>query len=144
MGVKSLIVFIPILSLIYLHVYGNVLFEVEEVPKAEWLGSVNKKTVVRSPVECGIRCNKMYDADMSCNSIIFDESDNTCTLAYYLRMPSGESGLRVAWASSYYDGYAWWAIDNKIGHPFFSTKDGAESAVCRAWFCCLCGLHRVC
>ena len=58
MGVKSFKLFIPILSVIYLHVYGNVLFEVEEVPKAEWLGRVNKKIVVRSPVECGIICNK--------------------------------------------------------------------------------------
>ena len=63
MGVKSFKLFIPILSVIYLHVCGNVLYEVEEVPKAEWLDSVNKKMFVRSPVECAIRGNKMHDWD---------------------------------------------------------------------------------
>ena len=97
---KSLKLFIPILSLIYLHVYGNVLFEVKEVPKAEWLGSLNSKIVLRSPVECAIHCNKMYEANMSCNSITFDNSDNICTLGWYQKSPSREPGLRVAWASS--------------------------------------------
>ena len=63
MVVKSLKLFIPILSLIYLHVYGNVLFEGKDIPKADWLASVNRTIVVRSPVECAIRCNKMYDWD---------------------------------------------------------------------------------
>ena len=99
MVLKSLKLFIPILSLIYLHVYGNILFEVKDVPKADWLASVNRKIVVKSPVECAIRCNKMFEEDMSCNSIIFDESDNTCILVWYLRIPSGEPGLKVAWAS---------------------------------------------
>ena len=124
MVLKSLKLFIPILSLIYLHVYGNILFEVKDVPKAEWLASVNKKIVVKSPVECAIRCNKMYEADMSCNSIIFEKSDNTCTLGWYLRLPRGEPGLRVAWASSVQDNcFPWYAIDKKVGDAFFSTKD---------------------
>ena len=120
MGVKSFKLFIPILSVIYLHVCVNVLYEVEEVPKAEWLGSVNKKIGVRSPVECAIRCNKMYDWDMSCNSIIFDESHNTCTLARY-------SMRKEAWASSVdHNNDPWFAIDKNIGDNFFSTKDNAE------------------
>ena len=124
---KSLKLFIPILSLIYLHVYGNVLFEVKEVPKAEWLGSLNSKIILRSPVECAIHCNKMYDLDMSCNSIMFDESDNTCSLAWYLRMPEGEPGLRVAWASSvYHNNVPWFAIDKQIGDIFFSTRDRVD------------------
>ena len=119
MVLKSLKLFIPILSLIYFHVYGNILFEVKDVPKAEWLACVNRKIVVKSPVECAIRCNKMYDWDMSCNSILFDESDNTCTLAQYLR--------REAWASSVdYNNDPCFAIDMKIGDNFFSTKDNTD------------------
>ena len=92
MVVKSLKLFIPILSLIYLHVYGNVLFEGKDIPKADWLASVNRTIVVRSPVECAIRCNKMYEANMSCNSITFDNSDNICTLGWYQKSPSREFG----------------------------------------------------
>ena len=127
MALKSLNLFIPILSLIYLHVYGNVLFEEQDVPKDEWLASISRKIALRSPVECAIRCNKMlYKEDMSCNSISFDKSDNTCTLGWYQEISSEESGLRVAWASSIQANYfPWYAIDKKIGYAFFSTKDNA-------------------
>ena len=80
MVLKSMKLFIPILSIIYLQVYGNVLFEEKDVPKAGCLASVKRKIIVRSPVQCAIRCNKMYKEDLSCNSLIFDKSDNTCTL----------------------------------------------------------------
>ena len=63
-GWKYFKLFIPILSLIYLHVYGNVLFEEKDAPKAEWLASIKRKIVVRSLVECAIHCNKMlYEVD---------------------------------------------------------------------------------
>ena len=107
--------------------HGNVLFEGKDVPKAEWLVSVNRNIVVRSPVECAIRCNKMYEANMSCNSITFDNSDNICTLGWYQKSPSREPGLRVAWASSVRgDNFPWYAIDKKIGDAFFSTVDWAD------------------
>ena len=124
MVLKSIKRFIPILSFIYLHVYGNILFEVKDVPKAEWMASVKRKIAVRSPVECAIRCNKMFEEDMSCNSIIFDQTDNTCTLGWYLRIPSGEPGLRVAWASSVRgDNFPSYTIDKKFSDAFFSTVD---------------------
>ena len=68
MVLKSLKLFIPILSLIYLHVYGNVLFEVKDVPKVEWLARAKRKIVVRIAVECAICCNKMFEVEeyMSC------------------------------------------------------------------------------
>ena len=48
-------------------------------------------------------------------------------LSWYLRMPSDEPGLRVAWASSVLrDFFPWYAIDKKMGDAFFSSKDNAD------------------
>ena len=47
----------------------------------------------------------MFDKDLSCNSIIFDESNNVCTRAFYSPGPPFDqrgTGLRVAWASTIY------------------------------------------
>ena len=125
MTMKGLRLAVPILSLIYIHVYGNVLYEEKQVPQAKWLEAAHTKTVARSALECAIRCNKMFDLDKSCNSIIFNESSNTCTTAWYIRVPKVESGLRVAWSSSVQNNIRdpWFAIDRQTGDNFFSNHD---------------------
>ena len=64
----------------------------------------------------------------SCNSIIYDESDNTCAVAWYHRVPEGKPGLRVAWSSSVYNNkFPWFTIDRNVGDDnFFSTKDDKD------------------
>ena len=113
-----------------MHVYGNVLYLAKSVPKLEWLAAVHSKVVVKSAVHCGILCVKKYDLNMSCNSLIYDESDNTCSMALYHMIPAGgEQGLRVAWSSSVSDeNVAWFAIDRQVGNDlaFFSTKDNED------------------
>ena len=95
----------PVLFCALSPVVGDVHIDylVARVPLAEWLDLNHVQTVEECAIDCGEACNNMFDRDHSCNAIIFDESNDVCTRAFY-GQPSGtgikKTGLRLAWAST--------------------------------------------
>ena len=88
-------------------------YSIAKVPIAEWLEVALTPTVEECVIDCAEGCNKMYEIDMSCNAVIYDESNNLCTRAAYVAPPSEGTGLRIAWASSAHLA-AWFAIDRYL------------------------------
>ena len=120
---KTLIIFSTILM-----IRGdiNIDYWPTKIPLSDWLAAPHVQTVEDCPIDCGEGCNKMFDKDLSCNAIIFDESNNVCTRAFYSPGPPFDqrgTGLRVAWASSLYSpGYnEKKAIDGNHANGFFHS-----------------------
>ena len=109
-----------------------------KIPLSDWLTTTHVQTVENCVIDCGEGCNKMFDNDMSCNAIIFDESNNVCTRALYAPGPPLDqrgTGLRVAWASSVWaSGYnEERAIDGKSVGAFFHSASNDNNDETFPW-----------
>ena len=112
---------LTLLELSFVHGDIHIDYHPTKIPLGSWLDLPHLQTVEECVIDCGEKCNEEYDRDGSCNSFIFDESNDVCTRALYVAGAAEDTGLRVAWASSQFeDRSASLLIDrNTIGHQHF-------------------------
>ena len=95
-----------------------------EVSQAVWeAGQARAKEA--DAVHCAWHCMDLQEDGGTCNAITFDKATGVCLMGLGLRVAetTRDTGLRVAWASSYLNentaqqtnwGWAWFAVDNHL------------------------------